>query len=62
MELDNKEDIRNIVIKEASRFFIEQGYTKSIIRQIADVCNLGRRHLYYYFKKKKIKYSKMVQP
>ena len=52
MELDNKDDIRNIVIKEASRLFIKQGYTKTTIRQIADVCNLGRGHLYYYFKKK----------
>lgn len=52
MELDNKDDIRNIVIKEASKLFIEQGYTKTTIRQIADVCNLGRGHLYYYFKKK----------
>ncbi|WP_431357056.1 TetR family transcriptional regulator [Paraclostridium benzoelyticum] len=24
------------------------------MRQIAQVCNLGRGHLYYYFKKKKI--------
>ena len=52
MELDNKEDIRNKIIKEASRLFIEQGYTKTTIRQIADVCDLGRGHLYYYFKKK----------
>lgn len=52
MEVDNKDDIRNIVIKEASMLFIKQGYTKTTIRQIADVCNLGRGHLYYYFKKK----------
>jgi AcrR family transcriptional regulator len=52
MELDNKEDIRNKIIKESSRLFIEQGYTKTTIRQIADECDLGRGHLYYYFKKK----------
>lgn len=52
MEFENKEDIRNVIIEEASKLFIKQGYKKTTIRQIAEVCNLGRGHLYYYFKKK----------
>lgn len=52
MEFDNKDDLRNIIIQESSKLFLEQGYTKTTIRQIAQVCNLGRGHLYYYFKKK----------
>lgn len=52
MEIEKKDDIRNIIIKEASKLFIQQGYTKTTIRQIATVCNLGRGHLYYYFNKK----------
>lgn len=52
MEFENKEDIRNVIIDEASKLFIKQGYKKTTIRQIAEVCNLGRGHLYYYFKKK----------
>lgn len=52
METESREDIKNIVIKEASRLFMEQGYTKTTIRQIAEACNLGRGHLYYYFRKK----------
>ena len=53
MDIDNnKEDLKNIIIKEASKLFISQGYTKTTIRQIAEICNLGRGHLYYYFKKK----------
>lgn len=52
MEFEHKEDLRNTIIKEASKLFIQQGYTKTTIRQIADACNLGRGHLYYYFKKK----------
>lgn len=52
MEFEHKDDIRNTIILEASKLFIQQGYTKTTIRQIAQVCNLGRGHLYYYFKKK----------
>lgn len=52
MDLENREDLRHTIIKEASNLFIKQGYTKTTIRQIADVCGLGRGHLYYYFKKK----------
>lgn len=52
MEFENKDDIRNIIILKASKLFIEQGYTKTTIRQIAQACNLGRGHLYYYFNKK----------
>lgn len=52
MEFEHKEDLRNTIIRQASRLFIQQGYTKTTIRQIAQVCNLGRGHLYYYFKKK----------
>ncbi|GAA0711408.1 hypothetical protein GCM10008904_23790 [Paraclostridium ghonii] len=52
MDFEQKDDIRNTIIKEASKLFIEQGYTHTTIRQIAQVCNLGRGHLYYYFKKK----------
>ncbi|WGX77145.1 helix-turn-helix domain-containing protein [Paraclostridium bifermentans] len=56
MEFEHKDDIRNTIILEASKLFIQQGYTKTTIRQIAQVCNLGRGHLYYYFKKKKISF------
>ncbi|MBC8631743.1 TetR/AcrR family transcriptional regulator [[Eubacterium] tenue] len=52
MEFDNKDNIRNLIIQKASALFLKQGYTKTTIRQIADACNLGRGHLYYYFKKK----------
>lgn len=52
MEFENKDDIRNTIILKASKLFIQQGYTKTTIRQIAQVCNLGRGHLYYYFNKK----------
>ncbi len=52
MDYENKDDIKELVIREASSLFLKQGYTKTTIRQIADACNLGRGHLYYYFKKK----------
>lgn len=52
MDYDNKEYTRKLIIREASRLFLKQGYTKTTIRQIADACKLGRGHLYYYFKKK----------
>lgn len=52
MDFKHKEDIRNTIITKASKLFIQHGYTKTTIRQIAQVCNLGRGHLYYYFKKK----------
>lgn len=39
-------------VEESSKLFISQGYSKTTIRQIAEVCGLGRGHLYYYFKKK----------
>ncbi|MGL5756076.1 MAG: TetR/AcrR family transcriptional regulator [Paraclostridium sp.] len=52
MEFENKDDLRNTIIKNSSKLFLEQGYTKTTIRQIAQVSHLGRGHLYYYFKKK----------
>lgn len=52
MEAEFKGDLRALIIEKASELFISQGYEKTTIRQIATACNLGRGHLYYYFKKK----------
>lgn len=52
MDCENRDDIKALVIKESSKLFLSQGYTKTTIRQIADARDLGRGHLYYYFKKK----------
>ncbi|RDY27861.1 TetR/AcrR family transcriptional regulator [Romboutsia weinsteinii] len=52
MNIDESIDLREKIIKEASKLFISQGYNKTTIRQIAEVSGVGRGHLYYYFKKK----------
>jgi hypothetical protein len=53
MELDNKDDIRNIVIQEALRLFIKQGYTKNNKKYtydcfIIEIINTILKHSLYF--------------
>lgn len=52
MDLESKDNLRDLIIQKSSRLFVEQGYKNTTIRQIAEACELGRGHLYYYFRKK----------
>ena len=40
------------ILKVSTKLFLEQGYDKTTIRQIAEASGIGRGHLYYYFRKK----------
>ena len=42
------------ILKISTELFLNQGYDKTTIRQIAEESGIGRGHLYYYFKKKRI--------
>lgn len=45
-------DMKNNILKVSTDLFLNQGYDKTTIRQIAEASGIGRGHLYYYFKKK----------
>lgn len=45
-------DIEKNILKVATQLFLDQGYDKTTIRQIANASGIGRGHLYYYFRKK----------
>lgn len=45
-------DMEKNILKVSTRLFLNQGYDKTTIRQIAEASGIGRGHLYYYFKKK----------
>lgn len=45
-------DMEKNILKISTGLFLNQGYDKTTIRQIAEQCGIGRGHLYYYFRKK----------
>ena len=45
-------DMEKNILKVSTELFLDQGYDKTTIRQIAEECGIGRGHLYYYFRKK----------
>lgn len=45
-------DMEKNILMVSTELFINQGYDKTTIRQIAEAAGIGRGHLYYYFKKK----------
>ncbi|WP_455538547.1 TetR/AcrR family transcriptional regulator [Terrisporobacter sp.] len=45
-------DIEKNILMVSTKLFIDQGYDKTTIRQIAEAAGMGRGHLYYYFRKK----------
>lgn len=45
-------DMEKNILKVSTKLFLEQGYDKTTIRQIAEESGIGRGHLYYYFRKK----------
>ncbi|WP_434797116.1 TetR/AcrR family transcriptional regulator [Terrisporobacter vanillatitrophus] len=45
-------DMEKNILKVSTQLFLDQGYDKTTIRQIAEECGIGRGHLYYYFRKK----------
>ena len=45
-------DMEKNILKVSTELFINQGYDKTTIRQIAEAAGIGRGHLYYYFRKK----------
>lgn len=45
-------DMEKNILKVSTELFLNQGYDKTTIRQIAEASGIGRGHLYYYFKKK----------
>ena len=45
-------DMEKNILKISTGLFLNQGYDKTTIRQIAEECGIGRGHLYYYFRKK----------
>ena len=45
-------DMERNILKISTELFLNQGYDKTTIRQIAEKSGIGRGHLYYYFKKK----------
>lgn len=44
---------RDLIIKEASRLFVEQGYAATSVRQIAEAVGCTEAALYYHFKEGK---------
>lgn len=46
-------DMKNNILKVSTDLFLNQGYDKTTIRQIAEASGIGRGHLYYYFKKRR---------
>ena len=47
-------DIEKNILKISTKLFLDQGYDNTTIRQIAEASGIGRGHLYYYFRKKRI--------
>ena len=45
-------DMERNILLVSTNLFINQGYDKTTIRQIAEAAGIGRGHLYYYFRKK----------
>lgn len=45
-------DMEKNILLVSTNLFINQGYDKTTIRQIAEAAGIGRGHLYYYFRKK----------
>lgn len=45
-------NMRTLILQKSTELFLSEGYDNTTIRQIADASNVGRGHLYYYFKKK----------
>lgn len=45
-------DIEKNILRVSTELFLNQGYDKTTIRQIAEASGIGRGHLYYYFRKK----------
>ncbi len=44
--------VRKKIINEFYRLICEQGYNKTTLRQLANVCGISRGHIAFYFKKK----------
>lgn len=47
-----KQEMRDLILKEATRMFIEEGYEKASIRNIADRIEYSPATIYLYFKDK----------
>jgi len=48
----DRDRLKKLVVKNAADLFLKQGYVNTSVKQIADSVQLGKGHLYYYFKKK----------
>lgn len=52
LKMQTISDMEKNILKISTELFLNQGYDKTTIRQIAEKCGIGRGHLYYYFRKK----------
>lgn len=52
LKMQTISDMEKNILKVSTQLFLDQGYDKTTIRQIAEKCGIGRGHLYYYFRKK----------
>jgi AcrR family transcriptional regulator len=52
-EMIERTNRRDVIIKEASRLFVEQGYAATSVRQIAEAVGCTEAALYYHFKEGK---------
>jgi len=50
MTEDQKTNRRDLIVETAARLFIEQGYTATSVRRIAEAVGCTEAALYYHFK------------
>lgn len=52
MPASNAEDMRQKILREATRLFVTNGYAAISMREIAEACGISKAGLYYHFKDK----------
>lgn len=57
-----KDDIRKSILREAQTIFLQKGFAKASMRQIADASHIGLSNIYNYFPGKDEIFCTIVQP
>ena len=57
-----KDNIRNNILKAAENIFLEKGYSKTSMREIAAKSNVVLSNIYNYFKNKDEIFCQIVRP
>lgn len=50
--MNDEINLKERIIQKSGELFLTRGYNQTTIRQIAEQVNIGRGHLYYYFRRK----------